>query len=256
MGSKLQVMDLHASIDGKEILKGLSLTIKQGEIHAIMGPNGSGKSTLANVIMGHPKYKVTSGDILLDGRSILNATTDQRAKQGLFMAFQHPLEVSGVSFANFLRVAHKHINNQMDETKNIASVSEFRKLLKEKMSSLGVDENFVKRYLNEGLSGGEKKKSEVLQAAVLKPKIAIMDETDSGTDADAMKMISESINSLQKENNTGILMITHYNRILKNIRPDSVHVMVDGKIVKTGDFSLVDRVESSGYNEFSEKVLV
>lgn len=254
MGSKLQIAGLHASVDGKEILKGLDLAVSGGEVHAIMGPNGSGKSTLANVIMGHPKYKVTSGDIIFDGKSILKETTDRRAKLGLFMAFQHPLEISGVSLANFLRIAHKNMNNP--GAKDIASVSEFRKLLKAKMAGLDVEEDFVKRYLNEGLSGGEKKKSEVLQAAVLKPKIAVMDETDSGTDVDAMKTISDSINSLRSENNTGIIMITHYNRILKSVKPDFVHVMVGGRIIKTGDASLADQIENSGYNEFSEKVLV
>ncbi|MBI3413123.1 MAG: Fe-S cluster assembly ATPase SufC [Candidatus Aenigmarchaeota archaeon] len=250
MASKLEIKNLHVVIDYKEILKGLDLTVNEGETHAIMGPNGSGKSTLANVIMGHPKYKITSGDIIFEGKSILALTPDRRAKLGLFMAFQHPLEISGVSLANFLRTAYKHINTGMDE-KNIASVSEFRKLMKEKMNSLGIDEDFAKRYLNEGLSGGEKKKSEVLQATILRPKIAILDETDSGTDVDAMKTISDSINNLKKESNTGILMITHYNRILKNVKPDLVHIMVDGRIVKTGDASLADRVESSGYNEFA-----
>ncbi len=251
MGSVLQIKNLHASVEGKEILNGLNLTVKQGEIHTIMGPNGSGKSTLANVIMGHPKYKITSGDITLDGKSILNETADQRAKLGLFMAFQHPMEISGVSLANFLRTAYRQVNGQPENPKNMVSISEFRKLLKQKMDSLNVDDNFVKRYLNEGMSGGEKKKSEVLQAAVLKPKIAIMDETDSGTDVDAMKTISNSINSLLKDNNTGILLITHYNRILKIVKPDFVHIMISGRIIKTGDYSLADYVENSGYNGFS-----
>ncbi|MBI4167334.1 MAG: Fe-S cluster assembly ATPase SufC [Candidatus Aenigmarchaeota archaeon] len=255
MVSVLQVKELRASIEGKEILKGLNLTIRQGELHAIMGPNGSGKSTLANVIMGHPKYKITSGDIILDGKSILNETTDQRAKQGLFMAFQHPMEVSGVPLSNFLRTAYKAAKNQTEEKdkqKELSSVSEFRKTLKEKMEMLKVDESFGRRYLNEGLSGGEKKKSEILQALILQPKFAILDETDSGTDIDAMKIISQGINNIYEQSKSGILIITHYNRILHNVKPQFVHILVNGKIVKTSDYTLADQVETTGYNEFLE----
>ena len=258
MASMLQIKGLHASVEGKEILKGLNLTIKQGEIHAIMGPNGSGKSTLANVLMGHPKYKVTEGDILLDGQSILQMGADGRAKLGLFMAFQHPLEVSGVPLSNFLRIAYKATKNQAEEKdrqKELTSVGEFRKMLKEKMEMLKVDDSFAKRYLNEGLSGGEKKKSEILQALVLQPKFAILDETDSGTDVDAMKIISQGINSIFEQNKSCILIITHYNRILHNVKPQFVHILVDGKIVKTGDYTLADKIESSGYNEFYEGVI-
>ncbi|MBI4177093.1 MAG: Fe-S cluster assembly ATPase SufC [Candidatus Aenigmarchaeota archaeon] len=255
MGSVLEIKNLHASIEGKGILNGLDLTIKQGEIHAIMGPNGSGKSTLANVIMGHPKYKVTGGDILLNRESMLPMPANERAKHGLFMAFQHPVEVSGVPLSSFLRTAYKTVKKQAEEKdrqKELESVADFRKMLKEMMNMLRVDDSFSKRYLNEGLSGGEKKKSEVLQALVLQPAFVILDETDSGTDVDAMKTISQGITSIHEQNESGILMITHYNRMLKNIRPQFVHILVGGKIVKTGGHSLADYVESAGYSEFLE----
>ena len=246
--SKLEIKNLHASIEGKKILNGLDLTVNQGEIHAIMGPNGAGKSTLAFVLMGHPNYKIEQGDILLDGKSILKMKPDERAKLGLFLAFQYPYSIPGVSVFNFLRTAYTSLYGVSQEKKEkMVDILKFSKLLAEKMKMLKINSDFSQRHLNDGFSGGEKKKTEILQMSILNPKIAILDETDSGTDVDAMKIISHGINEIHKESKTGMLLITHYNRILNYVKPDFVHVMIDGKIVKTGSAELANEIESNGY---------
>jgi len=236
----LEIKDLHVEIEGNEILKGIDLKIEKGETHVIMGPNGSGKSTLSNTIMGHPKYNITKGQLLADGKDITKMKTNERAKLGLFLSFQYPCEVEGVSVSNFLRTA---LNSVKDEK---VSVLDFKKLMEEKMKELGMDKKFGERYLNGGFSGGEKKRNEILQMAILNPKIAILDETDSGLDVDALKAVAEGINL--NSDGKGILLITHYHRILKYIKPDHVHIMVDGKIVKSGDRNLADTIEEKGYN--------
>tara|TARA_B100000949_G_scaffold234866_1_gene255393 strand:+ start:3554 stop:4309 length:756 start_codon:yes stop_codon:yes gene_type:complete len=251
MQSTLDIKNLHVSVEGKPILKGLNLTVNKGENHAIMGPNGSGKSTLANTLMGHPKYVVDKGDILLDGENIVKLSPDKRAKKGLFLAFQYPHEVSGVSVFNFLRASFNSISETPDSKP--LSIIGFRKYLREKMEILGVEESFVKRYLNEGFSGGEKKKSEILQMAVLKPKIAVLDETDSGLDIDALKIVSEAINIMSGPD-LGILLITHYQRILKYVKPEFVHVLIDGRIVKSGSMSLAEELENKGYDWIRESL--
>lgn len=244
----LEIKDLRVSVDGKQIIKGLNLTINQGEIHALMGPNGSGKSTLAQAIMGHPRYTIDSGDVLVDGESILKMSADKRAKKGLFLSFQYPAEVPGVSMMNFFRMAMNALNGNAK-----MSIPEFRKIVKEKMSMLKVDESFAKRYLNEGFSGGEKKRSEILQLALLNPKIAILDETDSGLDIDALKTVAEGINSMAGPN-IGVLLITHYNRMLKYITPHHVHILVDGQVVKSGDSSLAMQLDEHGYEKIIQEV--
>ena len=248
--SMLEVKDLHVEVEGKEILKGITLTINRGEVHAIMGPNGSGKSSLSLAIMGHSKYKITSGDILLDGKSILKLPANERAKLGLFLGFQYPQEIGGVGISNFLRTA------LASRGENVPSVADFHKLLKEKMQKLGMPEEFLKRGLNQGFSGGEKKRSEVLQLTALKPKFAILDEPDSGTDVDGLKAIAVGIKETVAENKTGILLITHYNRILEYVKPDLVHVIVDGKIVKIGSFTIASEVERAGYDIFKPAEVV
>ena len=245
MQSTLEVKDLHVSVENKPILKGLTLTVNKGENHAIMGPNGSGKSTLANTLMGHPKYVVDKGEILIDGEDIITLSPDKRAKKGLFLAFQYPHEVSGVSVFNFLRSSFNSVSKTPDAKP--LSIIGFRKYLREKMEVLGIEESFVKSYLNEGFSGGEKKKSEILQMAVLQPKIAVLDETDSGLDIDALKIVSDAVNKMSGPD-LGILLITHYQRILKYVKPEFVHVLMDGRIVKSGSMSLAEELENKGYD--------
>jgi Fe-S cluster assembly ATP-binding protein len=236
----LEVHDLHASVEGKEILKGIDLTVRQGETHAIMGPNGSGKSTLSNVIMGRPGYLVTAGKVVFQGEDITLLTADQRAKRGLFLAMQYPVEVPGVSVVNFLRTAYTAVKG--GQTSALA----FRKHMKEKMEVLGVEDAMVARYVNQGFSGGEKKRNEILQLAVLEPQIAILDETDSGLDIDSLKTVATGIAQLVGPD-LGILLITHYQRILNYITPDFVHVMIDGRIVKEGGKELAQELEAKGY---------
>jgi|TARA_B000000460_G_C21521880_1_gene396265 Fe-S cluster assembly ATP-binding protein len=251
MKNTLEIIDLHVSVESKPILKGVNLTVNKGETHAIMGPNGSGKSTLANTLMGHPKYIVDQGDILLDGESVSKLSPDKRAKKGLFLAFQYPHEVSGVSVFNFLRSSLNSLDLQNNSKP--MSIIAFRKYLRERMEVLNVEESFVKRYLNEGFSGGEKKKSEILQMAVLKPKIAILDETDSGLDIDALKTVSDAVNKMTGPD-LGILMITHYQRILKYVQPGFVHVLMDGKVVKSGSIELAQTLENKGYDWIRESL--
>jgi Fe-S cluster assembly ATP-binding protein len=241
--SSLVIQDLHVAIGEKEIVKGLSLTINSGEVHAIMGPNGTGKSTLAKVIAGHPDYTITSGDVLLDGESILEKEADERARAGLFLAFQYPSEIPGVSIANFLRAA---VQARMAEGEELDATGYYKRLYS-KMDQLKIDRKFTSRAVNEGFSGGEKKRCEILQMAMLEPKFALMDETDSGLDIDALRIVSEGVNALRGPN-LGVLMITHYQRLLNYIVPDFVHVMYDGRIVKSGDKTLALELESKGYD--------
>lgn len=238
----LEIKNLHVSTDGKEILKGLTLKINKGEIHAVMGPNGSGKSSLSLALMGHPRYKITSGKIMLDGKNINLLTPDKRAKLGLFLAMQYPVAVPGVSVFNLLRSANKNL-----EIEKISAL-EFQNKVKKQMKSLKMDEKFLTRSINDGFSGGEKKKAEILQLAILKPKYAILDETDSGLDVDALKTVSKGISDASGPN-IGILLITHYQRILKYVKPDFVHILVDGKIVKSGNASLALEIEELGYEK-------
>ena len=248
--SKLEIRDLHASVEGREILKGVTLTVNQGEIHALMGPNGSGKSTLANALLGHPKYKVTSGDILVDGESILTLTPDKRAKKGLFLAFQYPVSVPGVTMFSFLRAAYNAVHT--DEKNQAPTLFEFREAMNEKMKLLGVDESFMHRYLNEGFSGGEKKKAEILQLALLRPKFAVLDETDSGLDIDALRVVAEGVTKIAGSD-LGVLVITHYQRILKYIKPTFVHVLYEGMITASGGEELSLKLEEKGYGWLKEQ---
>jgi Fe-S cluster assembly ATP-binding protein len=241
MADTFEIQGLHVAIEEKEILKGVDLVVRKGEVHALMGPNGSGKSTLANAILGHPKYTITGGKIIMKGEDILEMETDERARKGLFLAFQYPCEVPGVRQSNFLRLAcNARLGHEMD-------VTEFYSKLEEKMKLLDIDEKFMKRYLNEGFSGGEKKRNEILQMMLLEPEFAIMDETDSGLDIDALKVVSRGVNELRGPG-LGILIITHYERILRYINPDFVHIMVDGKIVKSGGPDLAAHLEEHGYD--------
>ena len=254
----LIVKDLHVAVEGKEILKGLDLEVRKGEVHALMGPNGSGKSTFANTLMGHPRYEVTSGDILFKGESILEMEPDERSIRGLFMAFQYPVAIPGVSVANFLRSALNSRLTQPDTNgdgamphKKGIPPKEFRALLREKMALLKMDDSFAGRYLNDGFSGGEKKRAEILQMAILKPEIAIMDETDSGLDIDALRVVADGVNALAGPE-IGVLVITHYQRILGYIKPHRVHVMVDGRIQLSGGPELALELESRGYDWVKE----
>lgn len=246
--SKLEIKDLCVTVETdqgtKEILKGVDLTINQGEIHAIMGPNGSGKSTLAYSIAGHPKYTVTRGQILLDGEDVLELSVDERARAGLFLAMQYPVEIPGVSVSNFLRTAKTAIDGEAPALRT------WIKDVREAMEKLRMDQNFSERNVNEGFSGGEKKRHEILQMELLKPKFAVLDETDSGLDVDALKVVSEGVNRVHESNNMGILLITHYTRILKYIKPDFVHVFVDGKVAEQGGAELAERLEAEGYDRY------
>jgi Fe-S cluster assembly ATP-binding protein len=255
--AELEIRDLHARIDEKEILRGVNLTVRQGETHALMGPNGSGKSTLANVIMGHPRYEVTQGEIRFNGLDLLELSPDKRARLGLFLAFQYPSSVPGVSVGNFLRRALEAKREGYDpnapETPSGEAPkrkgmppAEFRKLLNEKMKLLKVDNTFINRYINEGFSGGEKKRAEILQMAMLEPKMAVLDETDSGLDIDALRIVAEGVNALRGPN-MGVLLITHYQRLLNYIQPDIVHVMYRGRIIRTGGPDLALELEQKGY---------
>jgi len=252
MGAALEIRNLHANVEDKPILRGVNLTVKQGEVHALMGPNGSGKSTLANVLLGHPAYEVTEGEVIFDGQNILELAADERSRLGLFLAFQYPVSIPGVTLANFLRQA---INSRMkaeDPDSKGISIPEFRRLLKTKMDYLQMDHSFAGRYLNEGFSGGEKKRAEILQMATLNPRITILDETDSGLDIDALRIVAEGVDKL-KGPDLGILVITHYQRILNYIKPQFVHIMFEGRIVESGGPDLALRLEANGYDWVREK---
>jgi Fe-S cluster assembly ATP-binding protein len=246
----LEVKDLRVSIEGKEILSGLNLEVNKGEVHAIMGPNGSGKSTLANAILGHPKYTVASGDIRVKGESILGLATDLRARKGLFLGFQYPTEISGVGYSHFLRNAYNTLSKSLGEEQNrevFLTVREFHEYLKKNLDAVGLDPSFLSRYLNEGFSGGEKKRSEVMQMLVLKPNIAILDEPDSGLDIDAVKSVAEAIDKLI-DTGAGVIVITHYARILRYLKKlDYVHVVARGKVIKSGGKDLSEELETKGY---------
>ncbi|HSG43834.1 MAG TPA: Fe-S cluster assembly ATPase SufC [Anaerolineales bacterium] len=250
--SQLEIKNLHVNIEGKEILKGFNLTIEQGKVHAIMGPNGTGKSTLAYTLMGHPSYEVTEGEVNFKGQNILELEPDERSRLGVFLAFQYPVAIPGVTVANFLRTAlNARRRAENPEDKGIP-IPEFRKLLKEKMAMLKVDQAFAGRYLNDGFSGGEKKRAEILQMATLQPEIAILDETDSGLDIDALRIVSEGVNTLLSKD-LGVLVITHYQRLLNYIKPDFVHIMLDGRIVESGGPDLALHLEEQGYEWLREK---
>jgi len=241
---KLEIKDLHASVEGKEILRGVDLTVPQGETHALMGPNGSGKSTLAYTLMGHPKYHVTSGEVLLGGENILGLSPDKRARKGLFLAFQYPVSVQGVSMFSFLRAAYNAAHAA--DSKEPPTIFEFKESAAEKLKMLGMDDSFLTRYLNEGFSGGEKKRAEILQMALMQPKFAILDETDSGLDIDALRIVAEGINKVAGPE-TGTVLITHYQRILKYVNPQFVHVMFQGRIIESGGEELSRLLEEKGY---------
>lgn len=246
--STLQITDLHATVETeqgtKEILRGVTLTIRGGETHAIMGPNGSGKSTLAYAIAGHPKYTITSGSITLDGEDVLAMTVDERARAGIFLAMQYPVEVPGVTVSNFLRTAKTAIDGEAPKLRT------WVKDVREAMAGLKMDPEFANRNVNEGFSGGEKKRHEILQMELLRPQIAVLDETDSGLDVDALRVVSEGVNRVRAGSDVGILLITHYTRILQYINPDFVHVFVDGRIAEEGGPELADRLEAEGYDRF------
>ena len=239
-GNLLEISNLHVSVEGTPIIHGLDLVIQLGEIHAIMGRNGSGKSTLANVLMGHPAYEITEGNVLFFGQDITELSVDERARAGMFLSFQYPMTIPGVQVGNFLRKSVSAISGDK------ISAKDFRLDLKQKMSQLQIDRTFLSRYVNDGFSGGEKKRMEILQMLMLNPKLAILDETDSGLDVDALRLVSDGINMATKD--SGCLLITHYQRLLDLVKPDVVHVMIDGKIVKTGDAKLALEVENKGYD--------
>ena len=243
----LEIKNLHVRVEDREILRGLDLSIAAGETHALMGPNGSGKSTLANTMMGNPNYEVTEGKILLDGEDLTEADPDERARAGLFLAFQYPATIPGVSVANFLRTA---VNAGREEA---IKVKEFGQLMRRNMELLRIDPSFTRRYLNEGFSGGEKKRAEILQLAMLAPRFAVLDETDSGLDVDALRVVSDGVNALRGEER-GFLVITHYTRILRYVRPEFVHVMLNGRIVREGGPELADELEDKGYDWVREEV--
>lgn len=248
MSSVLEIKDLHVSVEtdqgAKPILKGVNLTIRQGETHAIMGPNGSGKSTLAYAIAGHPRYEVTSGSILLDGEEVLDMEIDERAQAGMFLAMQYPVEVPGVSMSNFLRSSVTSVRGEAPKLR------QFSKELQGAMKNLSIDSSFAARGVNEGFSGGEKKRHEILQLELLKPKVAILDETDSGLDVDALRIVAEGVNRAHQESDAGFVLITHYTRVLQYIQPDFVHVFVDGRVAEEGGRELADQLEAEGYDKY------
>lgn len=252
MGAELEIQDLHVTVEDQEILKGVSLAVSKGETHALMGPNGAGKSTLAYALMGHPRYEITAGDVLFKGQSILEMEPDERSRAGLFLAFQYPVAIPGVSVANFLRMALNARLPQDGNGKKSIPIPKFRNLLKEKMALLEMDPSFAGRYLNEGFSGGEKKRAEILQMAVLAPEIAILDETDSGLDIDALRIVANGVNTLAGPD-MGALIITHYQRLLNYITPHFVHVMLDGRIAESGGPELALHLEEKGYAWIREK---
>src|SRR5512139_1059919 len=252
MGEVLEIRDLRVKVEDKEILKGVNLTVEQGEVHALMGPNGSGKSTLAYSIMGHPGYEVTGGEVIWKGQNILELSPDERSRSGLFLAFQYPVAIPGVTVANFLRSAINAKKRAESADDKGITIPEFRRLLKDKMDLLRMDHSFAGRYLNEGFSGGEKKRAEVLQMAALAPEIAVMDETDSGLDIDALRIVADGVNTLRGPG-LGVLVITHYQRILNYIKPDYVHIMLGGRIVETGGAELALHLEEQGYDWIREK---
>ncbi len=253
MSIALEVKDLHVSVEDQKILKGVNITIKQGEVHALMGPNGSGKSTLAYTLAGHPFYEPTAGEVLFGGEDLLDLGADERSRAGMFLAFQYPVAIPGVTVANFLRQSINARRKAEDADDKGITIPDFRRLLKAKMAEFNVDQKFAGRYLNDGFSGGEKKRAEILQMAVLEPKIAIMDETDSGLDIDALKIVSDGAVRLKESLNLGMLVITHYQRLLNYIKPDYVHVMLDGRIVESGGPELALELEAKGYDWVREK---
>lgn len=252
MASALEIRDLHVSVQGKPILKGVNLTVRQGEVHALMGPNGTGKSTLANALMGHPNFEVTHGQILFKGQDLVGMETDERSRLGLFLAFQYPVAIPGVSLANFLRAALNARRRAADPADKGIPIPEFRKLLKQKMDVLQMPYEFAGRYLNEGFSGGEKKRAEILQLATLEPEIAVLDETDSGLDIDALRIVASGVNDLAGPE-LGVLVITHYQRILNYVKPRFVHIMLGGRVVESGGPELAEHLEEHGYDWIREK---
>jgi Fe-S cluster assembly ATP-binding protein len=250
--SELVIKNLHVGIDDTEILKGLNLSVRPGEIHAIMGPNGTGKSTLAYALMGHPNYEITDGEVSFKSENILDLDPDERSHLGLFLAFQYPVAIPGVTVANFLRTAINARRKAIDPEDKGMPIPEFRKMLKERMDMLKMDHSFAGRYLNDGFSGGEKKRAEILQMATLQPEIAILDETDSGLDIDALRIVSEGVNALRGPD-FGAVVITHYQRILNYIQPDFVHIMLNGRIVESGGPELALQLEEQGYDWVREK---
>ena len=249
MNPELSIRDLHVSIGENEIVRGLTLSVPRGEVHAIMGPNGSGKSTLAKVLAGHPDYRVTSGEVLMDGQNVLELAADERARQGIFLAFQYPSEIPGVTIANFLRAA---VQARMPEGEELEATDYYARLY-QKMDMLEMDRSFTSRSVNEGFSGGEKKRNEILQLAMLEPKYAVLDETDSGLDIDALRIVASGVNSLRGPN-LGVLLITHYQRLLNYIVPDHVHVMVQGRIVRSGGKELALELEEKGYDFIKDEL--
>lgn len=247
----LEITDLHVSVDAdgeeREILKGVSLTIRNGETHAIMGPNGSGKSTLAYAIAGHPKYTITAGSITLDGEDVLEMSVDERARAGLFLAMQYPVEVPGVSMSNFLRTSATAVRGEAPKLRL------WLKEMRGAMSDLSIDPSFAERNVNEGFSGGERKRAEILQLELLKPKVAVLDETDSGLDVDALRVVSDGINRIRETGETGVMLITHFTRILRHVQPDFVHVFLDGRIIAEGGPELAEKIESEGYEQFTRE---
>jgi len=252
MAAVLEIRNLHVNVDDKPILRGVDLTVKQGEIHALMGRNGSGKSTLAYALLGHPRYTVTAGEVWFDGQNVLEMEADERSRAGLFLAFQYPVAVPGVTVANFLRTAINARRKALNPEDKGISIPDFRKLLTGKMQSLKVDPTFAGRYLNEGFSGGEKKRIEILQMATLSPRLAILDETDSGLDIDALRIVADGVNKLIGPD-LGALVITHYEQFLNYIRPEFVHIMFEGRVVENGGFDLAEKIQREGYDWVAEK---